>query len=576
MSTIEELLSRIRSAQTERLTPDTVRVEGEPSLRFLLKVRACRNETEWQEVLTRELGLQYQITKLFAAVNEIDAKPTELERFYVLTIPSTDFSELAYSPYELSNHLKTRLDLESIEPDHETEFYNPFESEALDCWEETELQPKDRAWALRNARVPEAWAYSSFRLRPVQGVGVTIAQPDTGVNRHDDLDEDALILKRSANFVERGKLPKDPLISQSELDNPGHGIATASVVISRGGVCEPEAGRESGTTGPGVVTGVAPQAKLAPIRAVRSVVLLNASGVAQAIDHARRQRCDVITMSLGGLHSEAVGAAIDEAVQSNIIVLAAAGNCVRAVVWPARLDSCIAVAGTNIHDRPWKGSSRGRSVQISAPGEFVWRAMRQSIEENTKDAGGGQGTSFAVAIAAGIAALWLAHHGRSKLIDNLPQGETLQSLFVQLLQRTARQPPGWDAANYGPGIIDAGKLLAEEPVFFQRPPKHDLERLPVEMEQTNVDRVRELALDLLLPSSKEIIEELDRLDDEVLEEAAVELMWLLFKKKVQYLDPKRFNLLEGEGVVPALRLSSNLEETLKSTQSSALLKLLTD
>lgn len=55
-------------------------------------------------------------------------------------------------------------------------------------------------------------------------------------------------------------------------------------------------------------------------------------------------------------------------------MLAAAGNCVGVVVYPARYEEVIAVAGINKADQPWKGTCRGEAVDISAPGEFVLRA----------------------------------------------------------------------------------------------------------------------------------------------------------------------------------------------------------
>jgi uncharacterized protein (DUF2384 family) len=71
-------------------------------------------------------------------------------------------------------------------------------------------------------------------------------------------------------------------------------------------------------------------------------------------------------MSLGGVWSSALHAAVQRAVSENVIVLAAAGNCVETVVWPARFPEVIAVAGVNKNDRPWRGSCRGPEVAISA------------------------------------------------------------------------------------------------------------------------------------------------------------------------------------------------------------------
>jgi hypothetical protein len=139
-----------------------------------------------------------------------------------------------------------------------------------------------------------------------------------------------------------------------------------------------------------------------------------------------------------------------------VIVLAAAGNCVRLVVWPARYDECIAVAGTNSADRMWKGSCRGSAVDISAPAQNVLKANAA----RGGAVGQGQGTSFAVALTAGVAALWLAHHGRADLIAAArARGETLQDMFRRLVRATARRPAGWDTFQLGAGIADARALL---------------------------------------------------------------------------------------------------------------------
>ena len=80
-------------------------------------------------------------------------------------------------------------------------------------------------------------------------------------------------------------------------------------------------------------------------------------------------------MSLGGVPSFSLHRAIRRAVAADVIVLAAAGNCVGLVVWPARYDDCIAVAGTDSTDRPWRGTSHGSAVDVSAPGQNVIRAQ---------------------------------------------------------------------------------------------------------------------------------------------------------------------------------------------------------
>src|SRR6185295_19750333 len=93
-----------------------------------------------------------------------------------------------------------------------------------------------------------------------------------------------------------------------------------------------------------------------------------------AIDHAVASKCHVISISLGGLPSDSLHDAIRRAEDAGVIVLAAAGNYVRLVVWPARYPEVVAVAACNFEGRAWSGSSRGDAVDITGPGEDVYRA----------------------------------------------------------------------------------------------------------------------------------------------------------------------------------------------------------
>ena len=238
--------------------------------------------------------------------------------------------------------------------------------------------------------------------------------------------------------------PTDPLDGQ----NPGHGTGTASVLVS-------PAGR--------IVIGSAPLATLMPIRAVESVVRITQVSVARAVDWAVEHGAHVITMSLGGLPAIGLQRAIRRAVAADVIVLAAAGNCVRLVVWPARYDECLAVAGTNAADGLWPGTCRGAAVDISAPAQNLLKADARPGAPGGAAVSQAQGTSYAVALTAGVAALWLAHHGRPELIGAArARGETLQVMFRRLLQATARRPAGWDPFAMGPGIVDARALLAAD------------------------------------------------------------------------------------------------------------------
>jgi serine protease len=337
-----------------------------------------------------------------------------------------------------------------VEPDLPTDYF-PTETvvapgvpveEGLDnfppgCWADSEpaLDGNPR-WPLERMRVPQAWAFSVARGRPSHGAGIIVAQPDTGVTAHDELA--GVIRAGGFNTITGTADPVDRLTG----GNNGHGTGTASVLIS------PETP---------TIIGTAPRASHMPIRAIESVVRITQGSVARAIDWAVEHGAHVITMSLGGVPSFALHRALRRAVAADVIVLAAAGNCVRTVVWPARYDECLAVGGSTSGDGMWMGSCRGSAVDIAAPAQNVRRASAPA------GASPGQGTSFAVAMTAGVAALWLAHHGRANVIGAARvRGETVAEMFRRLLQATSRRPAVWFPRDLGPGIVDAAALLAAD------------------------------------------------------------------------------------------------------------------
>jgi hypothetical protein len=310
--------------------------------------------------------------------------------------------------------------------------------------------PADRNWARSAVRVPPG---------PGGGVNVTIGHPDTGWTAHPELDTAALDLTRQWNTLDENANAVDPL---DFLLFNGHGTGTASLMIS----------------GPaGQITGVAPAARVLPIRCARSVVLILDSELAQAVWYAVGQQADVLSISLGGFPVPYLESVVAHAVHvANMIVCASAGNVTPFVVYPAAYPDCIAVAGTTPTDRPWRLSSFGSQVAVSAPAHLVWVADFDA-QRNPVAAAPGSGTSFATPYVAAAAALWLAQHGRAQLLQRYAGVASLAAVFRRLLATTARMPgpfpaPGgtgdvaegaaytWEAQRYGPGILDVGGLLA--------------------------------------------------------------------------------------------------------------------
>lgn len=312
----------------------------------------------------------------------------------------------------------------------------------------------DCEWSVKVSRVKEAWALMKPAGR--QGAGIVVAHPDTGYTEHPEIQR-ALSLNDALDLVDGGPAV-DPL-DEGVLLQPSHGTSTASVIVSDEGL--PQGGAPVAAPAKPFVTGVAPAAKIVPIRVAPSVLHFSMRNVTKAIRHAAARGCHVISMSLGGpfgwgfLHD-----AIRDATDQGIIVLAAAGNEVGFVVYPAAFDEVVAVAACNVELRPWRGSSHGSAVDVCAPGESVWRARtaRGSGEALVYSVEMGSGTSYAVASVAGAAALWLAHHGRQNLLERYGAG-ALVSVFKQVLIASCRKLPNWNDREYGAGIIDAKALL---------------------------------------------------------------------------------------------------------------------
>ena len=197
-----------------------------------------------------------------------------------------------------------------------------------------------------------------------------------------------------------------------------------------------------------------------PLRAVESVIQLFDSDVARAVEHARVTGCDIVSISVGGKGFFGLRAAIQRAVDGGMIVIAAAGNNVASssppplirTAWPSRRRALTTSRGRS---RP-----AGRAVDVSAPGwgvhiaGYVWQGGVPVAV-----VGQSSGTSYAVTHLAGVAALWLAHHGPETMRERYGSG--VQAAFLQLLRSGgSRVPEGWDASRYGAGVVDAAAMLA--------------------------------------------------------------------------------------------------------------------
>ncbi|HMB52764.1 MAG TPA: S8/S53 family peptidase [Thermoanaerobaculia bacterium] len=313
------------------------------------------------------------------------------------------------------------------------------------------VDESDHDWSPKLVNAPAAWAIEPPAGGARRGRGIRIGHPDSGFVTHRELfdaDEEGqsrVLAHLGHDFVDDDPDPQGP--------DGSHGLGTASVAMSFDAARPDE----------NFVHGVAPEAEIVPFRVAKRwwltpVLVFGgmrrlAKSIYRAVDAPAS--CHVISISLGFLRNKAVRQAVDHAFENDVIVVAAAGNGVRFVVWPARYPEVIAVAGCTAGRRKWKGSSRGKSVDVTAPARRVWRAQPQPANAVEQ----GDGTSFATPTTAGLAALWLAFWNRDALLARYAGEFKLTTVFRRVLRDSCDPPPPNANGEFGAGIVNACRLL---------------------------------------------------------------------------------------------------------------------
>ena len=323
-------------------------------------------------------------------------------------------------------------------------------------------------WQLQAARVPGAWSQiNGGNFDSINWNGIKVGQIDTGFCEHPVLGWSSGVSATVDTGNDKNLFPGDfslPTYSPDDAHDPllgapnaGHGTRTGSVLAGFS-VRTQNADSMRG------YFGAAPKVPYIPVRISDSIAISHVQvPLADAIRHLTNSGCRAITLSmgfpliLGGGVQREVCDAINFAYDRGVIFVCAAGNIVRKVVAPAALGRTIAIAGSTSSDEAWTNSSRGPEVDVSAP---AWPIYRASVDNGGNPTYGfGDGTSFATAIVAGVAALWLVRHG-GVIQQTYPLPWQVVAAFKKLLRDSARAPSGWDTSKFGTGIVDADALLS--------------------------------------------------------------------------------------------------------------------
>jgi subtilisin family serine protease len=249
------------------------------------------------------------------------------------------------------------------------------------------------------------------------GAGVRIAHLDTGYDPTHKSVPKHLRTDLAHNFVDADK--PDDATDRSEgalFNNFSHGCGTLSIL--------------AGATVPGLKPfGCAPNAEVVPVRVANRVVLFSNSSIARGFDYvhglckSEGKRVHVVSMSMGGLPSQAWADAINALYDAGVVVVTASGNNygnapTHVVVYPARFGRVIAACGVMANGAPYANLPLKRMAGNYGPDA----KMRTAIAAYTPNVPwarfgepavvdfDGNGTSSATPQVAAAAALWIDKH----------------------------------------------------------------------------------------------------------------------------------------------------------------------
>ena len=316
------------------------------------------------------------------------------------------------------------------------------------------------AWHLRDDYTQLGRARETVEFRDPR---TRIAHIDTGYYRSHESVPERVLRTLERNFVisdsETGSA-EDPDNDLIVLDNSGHGTGTISIL----------AGGKISAFGD-VYLGGAPAADILPLRVADSVVLLRTSALARALDYAVQQRCDVATLSMGGLPSQAWAEAVDAAYEAGLCLCAAAGNHVgiappHTLVYPARYPRVIAVCGVMADHKPYagldgltlEGSFGPQSAMTAAVAAYTPNIPWARFGCKTVVRLNGEGTSAATPQVAAAVALWF-----EKYKDDLPRDWRRIEAARNALFTSGKL--GADKEHFGNGVLQAFAALAVKPVL---------------------------------------------------------------------------------------------------------------
>jgi hypothetical protein len=295
---------------------------------------------------------------------------------------------------------------------------------------------------------------------------VRIAHLDTGYDPGHRALPPHLNRDLQRNFVDADR-PRDATDNTDGLlNNLGHGTGTIGILAGR--------------IANGDAIGGAPMAEVVPIRVANRVVLFANSAIAKAFDYVYGlcqrpdTRVDVVTMSMGGIASQAWAEAVNALYDAGVFVVTAAGNNfgnlpTRYIVYPARFRRVVAACGVMADHAAYADLGFNKMAGNYGPAEKMRTAVSaftpncpwarlgcESIVDRN-----GAGTSAATPQVAAAAALWIQQNRAA--LKSYPAWMRVEAVRAALFG-SARLGVNQPSSHFGRGELRAKDALGQSPL----------------------------------------------------------------------------------------------------------------
>jgi subtilisin family serine protease len=339
--------------------------------------------------------------------------------------------------------------------------------------------------------------FADFLSPDVKGDGIRIAHLDTGWwpghwsrPKHLLPELGHNFLEQNTNTIDFGSgswFPPGGGVTPGNMG--GHGTATLALLAG----AKPKSGMTFGGHLFKSNIGGAPNAEVVPVRISESVIHIFTKTMAQGIAYALAPRgdstkkCDVITISHGGLPSRSWAAAVNRVYDAGIVLVAAAGdNLIEAAidlpghytVWPSYFRRAITAVGATYEKLPYITDKRNVLQGSYGPDEIMDKAIAAFTPNvawmwyRTNDeydmAGGG--TSSSTPQIAAACAIWLEQN-RKKFSPDWKRVQACRYALFNGADKTHNTTPSSIDPSidqyFGAGIINVPNMLKIVPNLKQ-------------------------------------------------------------------------------------------------------------